>query len=786
LEKANLSTYFKPLLSHPDKQLEVHLLGVNEIVQENLQALPFEKIGFLQKEILKSIASIVALSHDLGKATQIFQDYLIDHKKNDDTPHALISSIQTYFLVYNKLSEFDLSDEKRILLSVIAFMAVKRHHGSLEEFMRTFMISPLDKDRLIRQTKSINEESFQEILAKLTCKGFPGPYPTSQILNWIQEFESHVMSIKLNIRKELEIKSIDYYLIQTLLFSLLIDADKLDVTLGKTPQRSSVTLSPYLVDRYKSLLYFKESKINLIREEAYEEITKKVFDLDQKIYSIHLPTGLGKTFASLSFALKLRNQIETKKGYKPRIIYSLPFMSIIDQNAEVFENVLKKNSISIDSSILLKHHHLAESTYDQDESNYLVDDARILIEGWNSELIVTTFVQVFETLISNRNRSLKKFHRMLGSIIILDEIQAIPIRYWELLHQLFNKLAQECNTYIIFVTATQPMIFKPSEIKALSDANHYFSQMDRIKMLSHLDESSLLEEFINNLQIDPEKSYLFIFNTIQSAKDAFILLQEKTGETILYLSTHVIPYERLIRIQCLKKKKVRFAVTTQLIEAGVDVDFDIVYRDLAPMDSINQSAGRCNRNWNKQGEIHIVDLKNENGKSFASFVYDSILLEQTRKVLAKNPEIKEHDFLMITEQYYKEIKDHISTDKSTDIIKAMENLRYDSNDTVTSIRDFHLIDQEPKLNIYIERNKEAVRIWKEYELIRDTDNKFERKNQFDRIKGRFGKYMISVYSNIKNIPPENEGIRYVNQSQLTEYYDQETGYKKDLDTPLIW
>ena len=137
-------TYFKPLLSHPDKQLAIHLIGVNDIAKENLHSLPFKKIGFLSKPVFSSIVNIVTLAHDLGKATQIFQDYLIDHKKNEDTPHALISAIQTYFLVFKKLEEFELSEEKRTLLSVIAFMAVKRHHGSLEEFIRTFMILPLD------------------------------------------------------------------------------------------------------------------------------------------------------------------------------------------------------------------------------------------------------------------------------------------------------------------------------------------------------------------------------------------------------------------------------------------------------------------------------------------------------------------------------------------------------------------------------------------------------------------------------------------------------------------
>jgi CRISPR-associated endonuclease/helicase Cas3 len=330
------------------------------------------------------------------------------------------------------------------------------------------------------------------------------------------------------------------------------------------------------------------------------------------------------------------------------------------------------------------------------------------------------------------------------------------------------------------------MIFSPGEIKPLVDPNRYFPLMNRINMKSHLNVPTTLEEFISNIKIDPSKSYLFILNTIQSAKEVYTLLQAKTGEDILYLSTHVIPYERLIRIHCLKKRKVRFAVTTQLIEAGVDIDFDFVYRDLAPMDSINQSAGRCNRNWKKQGEIHVVELKNKQGKSYASFVYDSILLNQTRKVLMNNPNVPEHDFLKITESYYKEIKDRISTDKSLEIIKAMQTLRYDSADTATSIRDFHLIDFEPKMNVYIERNREAVKLWKEYEQIREIENKFERKNRFDKIKARFGKYLISVYCNIKNIPPENEGIYYVNQHQLTDYYDKEIGYKKDIEAPMIW
>ncbi len=775
------------LWSHPDKKLAEHLIGVRSIVLQGSVALPYEKIGFLSKEVFSEIASIVAFTHDLGKSTQIFQDYLINHKKNDDTPHALLSAIQTYFLVQSKLDTRNLSSEKRILLSAVAFMAVKRHHGSLEQFMNTFLISPLERDRLLRQTKSINEELFHEMLLELSKHGFSKPYPISQIEHWIRDFESNYMSIKFIIKEELNLKTFDIYMIQTLLYSLLIDADKLDVTIGRNVPRNNTELDPNLVDVFKSRLHFEDNQINALREDAYNEIIKnRVIDLSQKKYSIHLPTGLGKTFASLSLALKLRKQIEKEKGYIPRIIYSLPFMSIIDQNAEVFEKVLRSASISIDTSILLKHHHLAEVSYSQDESDYSVDDARILIEGWNSELIVTTFVQVFESLISNRNRSLKKFHRILGSILILDEIQAIPIRYWELLRHFFNKLAEEYNTYIIFVSATQPMIFNPEEIQHLVYPNRYFPLMNRINMISHLNDPTTLEEFISNIEIDPEKSYLFILNTIQSAKEVFTLLQAKTGEDILYLSTHVIPYERLIRIHCLKKKKVRFAVTTQLIEAGVDIDFDLVYRDLAPMDSINQSAGRCNRNWKKQGEIHIVELKNKQGKSYASYVYDPILLDQTKKVLMNNPNVPEHDFLKITDSYYKEIKDRISTDESLNIIKAMHNLRYDSTDTATSIRDFHLIDFEPKMNVYIERNLEAVKLWEEYEQIRKVENKFERKNRFDKIKARFGKYMISVYCNVKNIPPVNEGIYYVNQSQLAEYYDKELGYKKETEAPMIW
>lgn len=758
--------------SSPKKLLEEHLKGVADLVDIFLQEKPDE----LRNELLQ-VCKIVALMHDIGKATKFFQDYLCDQQKpkgNEEkyVQHSFISAVCAYFL------SGLVTDDK--ILRFFAYVAVKHHHGALKDLLEECkLIGEEDIQLLSTQLASIDRDKFLALVNQLADYLPDQKLGLDEVKGWIDSFEPELKCMKRSIREFTKSnKNFLPYLKLNLIFSLLLDADKSDVVV-RDPDffRKRVQLSGSLVDVHKSKFSFPETPINHLRERAYKEVTERHINLDEKIYSLNLPTGLGKTLTALSFALKLREKLNSRH----RIIYTLPFLSIIDQNSTVFEEVLRNNGIGVSHKVLLKHHHLSEISYKTPDTEYETTQAKILIEGWNSEIIVTTFVQLFESLISNENRNLRKFHRIANSIIILDEVQSIPIKYWRVVSDLFYDLTKYFNVYVILVTATEPLIFDREKLVNLVDKQYYFKQLDRIYIKPRLKDSLTLEELASQLQefVDEQKSYLFIFNTISAAEKFYGLISERYGPTT-FLSTHVIPRERLDRINAIRKGQYRIVVSTQLVEAGVDIDFDVVARDMAPLDSIIQSAGRCNRNSKNssgKGEVLIFSLKDDSGRHYHSYIYDPILTDVTGKILKKYDEIPESKIASLIEEYYSEVESRKSKDE--EIIKAIKCLNYYSNSTDSySVSNFRLIENFPEVNIFIEFDDEAKSLWREYLSLSEDENPFRRREKFDSIKGDFYKYVVSVSKKSKNLPPPNDQqwFRYVPREQLEQYYDLKTGF----------
>ena len=769
------------ICSHPGIPLEDHLLGVADLSALFLSEKPLEI-----RERLNSVCRVIALTHDIGKATGYFQDYLnADEKekeqlkKNKETWHSLFSSVCAYYLTKG----LSLADE---IYPVFAFLAIRRHHGNLRDVRDDVLFDNDDAELLHNQLKSIADEGFSVICSRLHSVGLPVFLNKQIISQWIDGFARESRQIKKFLRNINN--AVINYITLNLIYSILLDADKSDVVVkDKIVFNRKEFNSADLVDRYRKQTIFPESPVNILREKAYCETLNHGIDLNKKIYSLNLPTGLGKTLTSFSFALKLKETIKSKNGVEPRIVYALPFLSIIDQNSEVFESVIKANNIEPDTSILLKHHHLSEVFYKKEDSEFESDEAKILIEGWNSEIIVTTFIQFFHALISNKNKSIRKFHRLANSIIILDEVQSIPVKYWLLLRNILITLSEMLNAYIIFVTATEPLIFKRGETIGLLNKDYYFKILDRVIMKPLLNSPMTINSLSDFFDLSDDKTYLFIFNTITSAKDFYNLVKNK-GITITYLSTHLIPKERLKRIREIKEKKYKVVVTTQLVEAGVDIDFDIVVRDMAPLDSINQASGRCNRNGISKGETYIVKLASENGRTYASYIYDAVLLDITGKILSTKDEIKEGEFLDLIDHYYKDTKEKKTQDVSRNLLEAITTLRYDSEDDTISISDFKLIEENyQKVDVFIEVNAEASEVRRKFMNLKSIDDLFLRKKTFDSIKADFYQYVISIPENAKNRPQMVGEIGYVKQAILKDYYDTETGFiTKDTKSVVIW
>ena len=778
------------LYSHPGRLLEDHLIGVARLSEL------FCQDKFLPNQsALKEITKIIALSHDLGKATSFFQDYLNAGDKDkerlknlEETHHSLFSAVCAYFLVKDQLEK---NGGKVGYYPFFAFEAVKRHHGNLRDVTDEAIFDDKDEKLLAYQLESVSEAKFSVLARRLFEAGLPIVLTKTVISQWIGNISKELRSYKKAFRKN---DGTAYnYLWLNLIYSILIDADKSDVVLKGTNffLRKPDRIPADLVDIFKSKKTFDDSPINSLRESAYKEALYQEINLDKKIYSINLPTGLGKTLLSLSFAMKLRECVQRSTGGKsiPRIIYALPFLSIIEQNADVIETTLGTCGIKPYSDILLKHHHLSEIFYKKGENEELESDsAKILIEGWNSEIIVTTFIQLFHSVISNRNKSLRKFHRFNGAIIILDEIQAIPIKYWLLINKVLRVLTQSLNAYIVFATATEPIIIEKKEMVSLVEGKEYFQKMDRVIIKQKLQEDMTLEDLLSAIEIQEDKKYLFIFNTINSAKQFYNLIKEEYEDTT-FLSTHVVPKERLHRIADIKRGKYKIVVATQLVEAGVDIDFDVVTRDIAPLDSINQASGRCNRHGRKEGTVYVVSLKDENGRKYASSIYDPVLLDITKNILKDYMEIRERQFFELINKYYKATKAKKTQVISRQMLEAILKLRYDSTDKDNiSISDFRLIDENySKKDVFVEIDEEAESVWREYTNLTRNKNLFERKKSFDAMKTDFYKYVISVPEKIKNMPPEAGFLCHVDSNNLSEYYDRMTGFiTRDDRSTVIW
>ncbi len=801
----NESYSFK-LKSHPDKLLVDHLCQVGELSKKTVSD---KSLNIDEADLLEDVAYLIGITHDLGKATKFFQDYIIekDEKKKkslkakDTTHHGLLSAFFTYAVIKEYLSKTGRKGGLAEYLPILSFLAVKRHHGNLQNAMDEIKDVDADKNKILKlaeeQINSIDREEIREILSSLLAREHLNlKIEVDDIINYILKDATNDIGRKEKrfVRGLSEKNDLYPYFISQFLYSVLLDADKTDAGLDGI-NLDRLDLSSKLVDEYRDSKGFSSNNnnINSLRNQIYEEAVERIngWNLDDKILSLNVPTGTGKTLAALSLSLKLRTRLETERKIKPRIIYALPFLSIIDQNYGVFEDVVAPNGDPKNSRLLLKHHHLADVTYKTEENEYESDKSLLLLEGWNSEIIVTTFWQIFNTLFSNRNKQLRKFNKLANSIIILDEVQAVPHQYWQLIHDALKLLCEKFNTYVVFMTATQPLIFDEAkgEIKEIAQRKEeYFRGLNRIKLIPRIERALTLDEFKTLLNEDliqkKEKDFLIVLNTISSAQDIFSFVQgldlENTNR--FFLSTNVIPKERLARINEIREskespRKRKVIVSTQLIEAGVDIDADIVYRDFAPLDSINQVAGRCNRNSAKdeKGTVSIFILKDDR-KEFYKYIYDPFLMSKTFDILKpiKEP-IEESEFLELNNRYFRAVKRGMGEKDSKENLDCIAGLAFKDLS-----ENFKLIENDyPKVNVFVEVDETAAEIWKKYQDYRMEKNLKERIRKKLEIRKDFSEHVISAPEKYAHsLVGEDSEVGYISNAELPNYYDTETGFKR--------
>lgn len=407
------------------------------------------------------------------------------------------------------------------------------------------------------------------------------------------------------------------------LYSALVDADSLDTERHfKKEQydvRSSKTLDvdALLVALDKRLESFKQdTPLNKLRTDV-RLYAQSLANADQGCFSMTLPTGMGKTLTSLNWAL---HHAKAHPGIK-RIVIVLPFISIIDQTANELKTIFK------DFDVILEHHSNVIYEEANEEETYCKDSKYLVTENWDYPIVITTAVQFFESLFSNQRSKCRKLHNLQDSIIIFDEIQTLPVNLAECTMKMLNDMLHLCRCSFLFCTATQPDFQTRKDFNGIDhimplvkNPASIFASTKRVKYNAVDDYKPKSVESIADCVVEQKNSVLIVCNTKKKAMTLFECLEKLSDIPVLHLSTSMCQKHRMEVInkvrQMLNNGEKLILCSTQLIEAGVDIDFPVVFRELAPLESIIQSAGRCNREGMlDEGYVYLFQFEDQSQPS---------------------------------------------------------------------------------------------------------------------------------------------------------------------------
>lgn len=549
-------------------------------------------------------AKLTAYLHDLGKSSSAFQTYIKEGGERGSVIHAW----QGAFWAKESFSDDEVTE--KLLIEVMG-LCITGHHNHLHDG-----VAPDGSTEYIDKFSHVYDEkySYDDIKGKITNK---------QNLEFQYLFDQAKVEIKglvIKIREVYKDKnSADFALglFVKYLFSCLVDADRLDAYLFDINEKYSQKQTNWdgLLQIFENAIskYPATTQINFIRKSISEKC-KSAADKESGIYQLSVPTGGGKTLSSLRFALH-----HSKKYHKKRIIYVIPYLSIIEQTAANLRDVL---NLPKDSQVVFEHH----SNLVEPEDEASAEIRKLIAARWDSPIIITTFVQFLESVMSSKSGKLRKFASMADSVIIFDEIQSVPIKTIHCFNEVVTYLSKIMNSTIILCSATQPTL-ESTQRKNLSiqkdvyliDCREDFNDLERVSVSIENEKNwEEASDFILE-KANENGNCLVIVNTKNSALEIFDLLKIKTSDfEVKHLSTSMYPAHRAAIISQVKSslnnnEKI-ICVSTQLIEAGVDISFSCVVRTISGLDSIAQAAGRCNRNGESltPKPVYIFSLKDEN------------------------------------------------------------------------------------------------------------------------------------------------------------------------------
>ena len=720
------------------------------------------------------LAGDLAALHDLGKGGAEFQKYIRDTGAYSGDPaekvHAPLSAMLALLIARR--------EKRDVLEGLILAAAALGHHGAMPTTSKLREIGGGHvAATLRRQVNTLNWAALEES-TKVSLKGIDGierPWAVAQ-----RYLDDDVLPQLDRLPVD---RAVDFRLRTQLVFSILLEADKAFLAVANPAAYLHQEQQPWQSDWVEKRIGNRnDGRVNSLRQQARKELCETLATTNnQRLFSLSAPTGIGKTLLSATWALKMRESLFEQLGRYPRIIVVLPFLSIIDQTASEYEDLLRLGGYSKDGSWLLTSHSLSDRKY---IDNMEVDTERFFIDTWRTEVVITTYDQFLLSLLEPKARYQMRFHNLCDALIIFDEVQSLPCKLWRLFAAALESLTRIGNSRVLLMSATLPSFIAGSE-PLLKNHRRYFERCERYELHLRLAKTIELDRFCEEMNerlpqwLSEQRRVLITLNTRQSARfarDALKAAWPSNSDTpLLFITADVTPKDRLHTIKKIKGGNPCVVIATQCIEAGVDIDMDTVIRDFGPLDSLVQIAGRCNREWSRAlpGKVEVVDIVNRHGRRYSEMVYDDVHLEKTRKVLRDKQVIKESNVLPLAEEYFS----LLSEAKDTGNVHLERFARWEEG---VSIRELlRGKDREEYVFLVIEQDSDLKLDMGKAQRI---DDRWERREAWRKLAARIARISVTVYAR-KGFHPEDIATEYLGHWLPRDgYYQKERGLMLEQET----
>ena len=610
--------------------------GRKQLVSTHLLQVSAYTRQLAEKLSLSNAGALIGLLHDAGKATAEFQSYLrsfqdtSDTEPQDELRGKVDHSTAGAQILWRQMT-VDAKDQLAQEFAALLALPIVSHHSGLIDCVAPAGEDVLAKRLVKADSRTRSVEAWQTFDASVRASA-----------ETLLQDPALRRELRLAVRRALhgegnrEIADrhhLQFGLMVRLLFSCLIDADRTDAINFErgTGSRPGSTYERWdvLLTRLETTLSAMptKSEVNRIRRDVSAACAQAA-NRATGIYRLTVPTGGGKTLAAMRFALRHAALRALSTLPVERVIFVSPYISIVEQNSEAVRAILEGSGVPA-GSIILEHHSnlgLDETTAGREHWR-----RKVLTENWDAPVVFTTMAQVLESLFGGGTRAVRRLHAMVRAVIVFDEAQTLPVKLLHLFNNAVNYLARECGTTVLMCTATQPRLDKldakhgalqlAPNADIIQDVGALFRSLRRYTVVDETERSggwtqADVAEAVCALALE-RGSCLAVLNTKKDVRAVFQQCRERLpGAVCVHLSTGMCPAHRAQSLQWLKRLLVAQAagenvapilcVSTNLIEAGVDIDFAAVVRDLAGLDSMAQAAGRCNRHGRRPAGGHVL------------------------------------------------------------------------------------------------------------------------------------------------------------------------------------